>query len=470
MTQVGYAPGELTLRVDPGEARLAYPGLSGFVIRSNGQEVARCSPDGTCPPIAAPNGEQRTYDAFAANSVGTSRSSVRTVAWAYDAPGTPVIAQVAPVVTSGEGGVVSLTIEGIDPASTGTITVSSPAGETVQIPIRRNDTTVDVDRYRVGSNTASPISVTPSSRFDLPPGLGGSPSGPAATASGNGVGAPLSPLLTLTSSSAGDGTSTVTARATAGVNGDGSELRYGVVREGQRCTATAGGDTATFPGLSDGDEYAFDLCVESWFDDELYGRSVTTQSVRAQQTGKAPQGYTFAVDAAPEIGEGRADWIVRADPTSTERVPNRNRVEFSGLPSSVFGRDPVIQVRYVHEIWGTATSWATATPRAGSAPYQVQASWGVQTCVGGSDLVAVGDSSGDPSGGKAAVSFGNAGLRYFDASGAELAHTADSWAVPVGAKRVEGIAVSVSWSAQGWGLSTANATFSASCDPNIPIP
>jgi hypothetical protein len=208
------------------------------------------------------------------------------------------------------------------------------------------------------------------------------------------------------------------------------------------------------------------MCVESWFDGDVYGEATTTASVRAQQTGRAPQGYTFLVDAAPEVGGGRADWIVREQPTSTERVPNRNHVEFVGIPSSVFGRDPGIQVRYVHDIWGTATSWATVTPRAGSAPYQVQARWSVESCVGGSNLVTAGDSSSDAAGGKAAITFGNTGLRFFDASGAVLPHTADSWAVPVGAVRVEGIAVSVSWSAQGWGLSPADATFSASCDPN----
>ena len=43
VSQTAYANGSLTLRVDPGEARQAYPGLSGFVIRSNGQDVAECS-------------------------------------------------------------------------------------------------------------------------------------------------------------------------------------------------------------------------------------------------------------------------------------------------------------------------------------------------------------------------------------------------------------------------------------------
>jgi hypothetical protein len=470
VSQTGYADGSLTLRVDPGEARRAYPGLSGFVIRSNGQDVAQCDVDGFCPPIAAPNGERRTYDAFARNAVGTSRSSVRTVAWAYDAPGSPADVQVRPVVTSGEGGVVSLRIEGIDPESTGNLEITSPAGETVQVPVRGNDTGVEIPSYRVGSNSSSPITITPYSRFDLPPGLGGSPSGSAITVWGNGIGAPVGAALALSSASNGDGTSTVTARGTAQPGGDGSDLRFGIAREGDRCAPTEGGETATFSGLVDGDEYEFTLCVESWFDDEVYGRTTTTASVRAQQTGRAPEGYTFLVDAAPQIGGGRAEWIVREQPTSTERLPNRNRVEFAGLPSTVFGQDPGIQVRYVHEVWGTATSWASVTPRAGSAPYQVQASWAVAACVGGSDLVPTGDSSADAAGTRAAITFGNAGLRYFDAAGAVLPHTADTWAVPVGATRVEGITVSVSWSAQGWGLSPADTAFAASCDPGTGPP
>ena len=46
-----------------------------------------------------------------------------------------------------------------------------------------------------------------------------------------------------------------------------------------------------------------------------------------------------------------------------------------------------------------------------------------------------------------------------------LAHTADTWQVPRGAVRVEGIAVTVDWSAQGWGLAPVSTTFSATCDP-----
>ncbi|MEI3846304.1 MULTISPECIES: Ig-like domain-containing protein [unclassified Microbacterium] len=469
LVQTAYADETVTLRVDPGEARLAYPGLSGFVVRAAGQDAVRCSADGVCPPISAPNGEPRTYEARAVNAVGESRGSVRTVAWAYDAPLRPESVTAAPVVTGdGTGGVVSLAIEGIDTAETGSLEISSPAGEVIRVPVGPNQTRVDVRSYRVGSNTSSPVTVTPYSRFDLPPGLGGSASGAAATVQANGIGSPLSPQLTLSSASDGDGTSTVTARAAATANGDGSRLRYGIVQDGRRCTVLEDGETATFPGLADGEEYAFRMCVESWWDGTSFGRAEATATVRAHQSGRAPEGWTFVVDGRPDVSEQRADWVIRDEPTTTERLPNRNRAEFQGWGpgTSVFGRDPVIQVRYVHEFWGTATGWSTVRPRAGSAPYQVQATWQVDSCVGGSPLTASGRSSNAPDGSSAAFTFGNGGLRYFDAEGRPLAHEAGTWNVPVGAASVEGVAVTAAWDAQGWGLAPASTTFSGSCQPN----
>jgi hypothetical protein len=461
--QTAYGDGTVTLRVDPGEARLAYPALSGFIVRSNGQQVARCAPDGTCPDIAAPNGEQRAYDVVAVNSVGESRSAVRTVAWAYNAPGAPASVTVAPVVTSGEGGVVSLSISGIDGSQVGGVEITSPDGETARVPVSPGRDSVEVDSYRVGTNSRSPITITPYSRFSLPPGLGGSAAGASTTVWGNGIGAPRDPALTLSSASQGDGTSTVTARGAAGSGGDDSTVRYGIVREGQRCTPTADGQTATFTGLADGEEYRFTLCVDSWYDGRSYGSASTTTSVRAQQSGRAPQGWTFAVDARPNVGDGRAEWTIKAEPSSGERVPNRNRVELSGWPTGIFGRDPGIQVRYVHELWGTATSWSTVQPAAGSAPYQVQATWDAEgRCQGGGALAPRGTSTD----GKATFSFGNGSLVYYDKNGKVLAHTADTWDVPRGAVRVEGIRVTVGWAGSGWGLNDASATFAASCTPN----
>ncbi|WP_345801515.1 Ig-like domain-containing protein [Microbacterium sp. AZCO] len=467
IAQTAYANGTVTLRVDPGESRLAYPALTGFVVRSEGQEVSRCAADGSCQPIAAPNGEQRTYEAVAVNAVGESRGSVKTVAWAYNPPAAPSTITVRPVVTQGDGGVVSLSIAGVDTSQTGGIEIASPNGETSRVPVRPGQDRLDISSYRVGTNSSSPITVTPYSRFELPPGLTGTQSGSAVTVWSNGIGAPLDPVLTLSSDSNGDGTSTVTARGSAALNGDGSSLRYGIVRDGERCDTTADGATAVFTGLPDGEEYRFTLCVDSWYDGKSFGRVTASQSVRAVQSGKAPKGWTFQVDGSPNVAGNRAEWVIRSQPSSTENPPNRNHAELTGWPTTVFDRDPAIQVRYVHDWWGTATPWATVVPAAGSAPFQLQSTWWVPSCDGGGKLVARGDSSNTAKG-KPTVSFGNGNLTYYDKNGKVLPYTADTWDVPRGAVRVEGIRVTVSWSAQGWSLADATSTFGADCTPNSP--
>lgn len=466
--QSAYANGSLTLRVDPGDARQAYPALTGFVVRHGDAVVATCRPDGTCPAISAPNGEQREYEVRAVNKVGESKASVSTVAWAYDAPPAPSSVTAEPVITGGDGGLVALHISGIDPDQVGSLQIRSDTGESVEVRVSRRDTEVTVDRYDVGTNSLTPITVTPMSRFSLPPGFDGVASGSAVTVSANGIGRPLEPTLKLTAASNGDGTSTVTARGSARLNGDGSQLRYGFAPSGQPCTVSDDGASATMPPVADGQEYAYDLCVESWYQGASYGRSEATATVRAVQSATAPKGYTFVVDRKPVVDEAArsARWIIRDDPTSTVDAPPRfNEAVFEGLPSNVIGTDPGIRVAYRHTRWGTLSDWAPVTPRAGSAPYQVRADWSVTTCVGGSDLVTRGTSSKSPSGAGAAITFDPASLVYHDADGAVLAHTAGSWAVPAGAVRVDGIRVSVDWSALDWNLDKAAATFSATCTP-----
>ncbi|MDZ8274982.1 Ig-like domain-containing protein [Microbacterium aquimaris] len=470
VTQTAFADGSLTLRVDPGSARQAYPALTGFVVRSGGQEVARCGVDGTCPAISAPNGEQRAYEVRAVNAVGESRTGVGTTAWAYDPPPAPDAVTATPVATSsGEGGVVAVEITGISPAETGSLRLTSPSGDEVTVPVSRNQTRVSVREYRIGTNTASTLTVTPLSRFDVPPGLGGSASGSAVTVAANGIGAPQNAQLTLVATNNGDGTATIVATGAATVNGQGSTLRYDIVEAGRFCRPDDDGARAEFE-VRDGEEYAYEMCVESRYDGRDYGEVVVTRTVYAVQDDAAPRGYTFVVDARPDVTSTRAEWRIRQAPASDEDPPRFNDPEFNGYPTSVFGRDPGIDVRYVHDWHGATTGWADVTARAGSAPYQVQATWSASSCVGGGTLQTTGSSSTAPNGGAAAITFGNGSLRYFDADGTRLSHTAGTWEVPVGAAYVEGISVTVDWSAQGWGLQNAQTTFAATCQPGDTAP
>ena len=127
-----------------------------------------------------------------------------------------------------------------------------------------------------------------------------------------------------------------------------------------------------------------------------------------------------------------------------------------------------MRVRYVHPSWGPTTDWAPVTPAPGSAPYQVRASWKVAACIAGTPLAAAGQSSLDPAGGQAAFTFSTDGVRYFDAAGGRLAVDPATGFVPVGAVRVDGIGVTVDWSAQQWGLAPASSSFGGDCIPDPP--
>lgn len=466
VAQSAFADGRLTLRVDPGAAQTSYPAVTGFEIRQGGAVVTTCTPQGVCPEIAAPNGEQREYEAVAVNGVGPSRQSVRTTAWAYDAPAAPAKASFAPIPVGPGGGSVSLRIEGVDAQDASALQISSPAGETITVAVPLGAATIDVPSFRVGSNRATSVTITPVSRFEAPPGFAG-PSIGSLTISANGVGAPSSPVLDLSAVNTGEGKVTVSASGSATTGGDGSQLRYGIVPEGSACTVSAGGDRAEFAGLDDGRDYQYILCVESFVGDTSFGRVETTGVVRAVQRGDAPQGFTFIVDATPDVftgstrASGGAAWTIKAQPTSAEVPPNNNTAVFSGFPSSQYGSSPGIRVRYEHRFGWWQTAWADVTAAPGHAPYQVRASWQLGTCSGGQYL----EASSESTNGQATITFGTSGLTYYDAAGAVLAKGSDPRIVPDDAVRVEGMAVTVSWPRADWGLNGASQTLTTSCTP-----
>ncbi|MDQ1172736.1 hypothetical protein QE430_001043 [Microbacterium testaceum] len=463
--QTAYADGSLTLRVDAGEARRAYPALSGFVVRYGGDIVARCAPDGSCPAISAPNGEQREYVVTAINSVGESRGAVRTTAWSYDAPGRPSGGDFAPVSNGGEGGVADLTIRGIDSAETGTLEVKSAAGETKTVSIGRNQDTVSLKGFGVGSNSSTQISVTPISRFTVPPGLGGSQTGQTLTFTAHGVGKPQQLALTLTSKPTGNGKVTIVAEGSASKNGDDSELRYGFTLNGS-CKTSGTQARAEFPNQDDGETYTVRMCVDSVYDGTVFGSDATEKSIDATQDSAAPQGYTFRVDSRPAVNGDKATWTI-SDIQEGDKPPRNNRVVYEdwGPGSDVFGRDPGIGVFFQHNLWGTRSNRGVVEAAAGSAPYQVRASARIGSCVAGNPLTVRGDTTNDA--GRTTVDI--SGVRYFDKNDRPIA-TTDPSIVPNGATRVENAKIAVHWGDQGWNLDPATLVTGGGCDPGKSSP
>ncbi|WP_150953137.1 Ig-like domain-containing protein [Microbacterium testaceum] len=467
--QTAFGDGTVTLRVDPGEARRAYPGISGFVVRSNGAEVARCGADGSCPPISAPNGEQREYVVTAVNSVGESRGAVRTSGWAYRAPKQPGALTFVPSQTNGEGNVADLTITGVDGAETGTLEISSPVGDKIQVNVGRNQDTVQVRRFLVGSNNATSITVRPISRFSTPPGLGGSTNGGELIGTAHGVGVAQNLTLNLTSRSTGNQQSTVIAEGSAQPNGADVELRYDIVEGWSRCQPGSGSSREEFPNKNDGESYDFTMCVETFFNGQSYGAVSTKQSLNVSQDNAAPSGYTFTVDPKAVVKGDEARWYFDKDIKAGSTPPRNNELKYENWApgSQVFDRDPNILVYFQHKVWGTQSERGLVKPASGSAPYQVQASWKVSSCEAGGTLRAEGSSSN----GKAALSLDYDGVVYKDKSGAKLPTTeGNPRLVPAGAVTVENIGVTVDWSAQGWNLDKATAKLSGACQPGTSAP
>jgi len=465
--QTAYGDGTVTLRVDPGDARMAYPALSGFTVRYNGQVVGQCGPDGSCAPISAPNGEQREYVVTAVNSVGESSGSARTTAWAYNAPKRPDGADWNAVRTGdGQGNYIDITINGVDGSQTGTLEIASAAGETRRVSVRQNDQTVQVNGFRVGSNAGTNITVTPISRFSVPPGLGGAANGQQLVFSAHGVGVAQNLNLALTSRSTGNQQSTVIADGTAQANGDDVELRYDIAEGWSPCRPGSGSSHEEFPNKNDGDSYDYTLCVETFFRGQSYGAVSVKQSINVAQDTSAPKGYTFSVNPRANVDGNTARWYFDRTIGQGSAPPRNNTVKYEnwGPGSSVFDRDPNILVYFQHQIWGTQSQRGLVTPASGSAPYQVQASWDVKQggCVAGGTLTATGSSSND----KGKVAFDYANVQYLDKNNLPLAKDAqDSRKVPAGAVKVLNIGVTVSWP-DGWNLQNATDTFDDTCTAN----
>ena len=282
--------------------------------------------------------------------------------------------------------------------------ISSPAGETVRIPIRRNDTSIDLPPYRVGlEHVDSPITVTPFSRFDAAAGprrqrVRGSARRSRATASARRARRRSS----LSSASNGDGTSTVTAPRLGRIRrrrvrhcGTASSARASA------CTPTADGGDRDLPRAprrrrvlvhavrrvlvrrrrrSGRRPTHADACAPS----RPAGPRRGTPSSSMPRRTSATDGRSGSSAHEPDVDRARSQ-------------PQPRRVRRLGADASIFDRDPGDPGALRARDLGDGDLVGDRHPRAGQRALPgAGAAGSVQTCVGGSDLVAVGDSSNDP--------------------------------------------------------------------------
>ncbi len=429
VAQTSFADGSLTLRVDPGEARLAYPALTGFVIRSDGADVAQCAARRHVPGHRGPERRAAHVRGVRRQRRRRVRSGVSTIAWAYDSPAGPRGVEGAPSSPTARAGSCSLVVDGIDAAETGTSRSRAPpvrpsgcrcAGQTrVEVP-----STVSGRTPRPRSRSRRTPASTCRRASAAARRRGADDLGQRHRRAGQ-------PGADPTSASNGDGTSTVTARGCAHRRRR-SPLRYGIVREGRACSTAAGGATATFTGPATV-RSTRSPCARSRGSTGFVRCDTTTATVRAAQEDTAPRGYTFVVDPPPPLGAacGMGDpgrpAVRRAgaqpQPRRVRRTAERDlrsRPRRAGaLRARALGHRDAVVGRH-------SASRQRPVPGAGALARAVLRRR--------SDLVPAGDSSTDAAGGKAAITFGNASLRYYDDAGAQLPHTADTWAVPVGGR------------------------------------
>ena len=435
--QSGYTADSVQLRVRPGEARSSYPEITDYVVRQAGKVVAHCDTAGVCESISAPLGEIRTYDVTSHSAVGESSSSVSVQAWAYLAPNAPKQVSATPVVTSdGSGGVVSLTVSGIDTVRTGSLRITTSSGVKQTVDPQGNDTVV-VDRLEI-PNHATSITVTPVSSWDVPPDLEGSTAGEAVTVTASGIGKPTGLSLTLASSESSGATAVITAKGAASTNGDGSVLRYGFSQAAKACNPTETSANAQF-SVPAGETYTFTMCVASLFNGVTYGSDSVTQQVNAVQLPDAPSGYVYTVNNTVQGTDTHPKWLVTDTPVSAEQPPNNMVAKFDKPDGFGTNFADNYRVRYCHTSWtDVCGDWGKVGADPHGAPFPVQATVGVTACTPGSELQLASATTMDL--GDVNYYFGR--LEY-EVDGAWVTPT--DTVVPEGATAYRNVGVTVSW-------------------------
>ena len=473
ITQVGYGSGSLTLQVSPGAAQLSSPGVTGFRVSSDALAAPiTCDASGACPAISAANGAKAVYSVVALNEVGASADARQTTAWAYAPPAAPKAATATPTVTDGAGQSVDLSITGVDAAATASLLIQSANASDLIVPV--GDSAQVTTAFAIGTNTSSEISITPMTRFEVPPGApttpdGGSTTGGKLTLMGNGIGAPVALTFTAEVKLLDFATSDVTVTASAQPGGTGATVLYSIITTDEQCDPASAtmSPTRTFKKLAGNRTYQFAACAYSVGpgNTPMYGKAEAAwQTVQVKTGDDAPQGYTYTVAPDGIRNGNKISWMIASLDGPT---PEGYTAVYTPQTTTVMGADPGITVQWRSDALGNLTQpGKVAADKQSPAPYQVFATWELGCTVGGTVTAKLGSKDGGA--GAGTVTLGTfADIRFLDDKGKVVPVITDG-VVPDKAVKAESITVTVDRTAPGWNLNASTISdLSTPCAPPV---
>lgn len=455
VTQVAYDDGRIQLAVDPGDARSAFPALTGFeIVRDGGKEiVATCGATGACTVIRTnQNLDHHQYTAYAVNSEGRSLTAPSVEAWSYALPtlGRVTVDPVYdPAITSRTTGAVRITITGSEQDVTA-YDLNQGSGTLA----RSGDSTTATLAYPVGKLDLTITPVTSSGPPDA--------QGPTATDAANSSSITVagSPAVTANGTASSGETSVTLSGAAIDANRSARPTQavyYAYRSAAPTCAVDAsggnpvvsGGDavvsnTTTVSGLDSNLSYQVGACLSNG-----YGFAMTQpRSAFTAKQPVTPSSITYTVEARVD-GNGYntdGDYTIVVDeaaaqsqdrlftPVWTNYDPNRNQ-------ATITGSDPQISVKYCAIYNADYCSAPIAvTPVDNAAAYQMQVDGqsGV-SCVAGSPLRVTASGIGS----LGAVSILSA--TFYDGSGTELTGIDPNGTIPNSVHDVRNVKAIVTW-------------------------
>ncbi|MFC4242449.1 Ig-like domain-containing protein [Gryllotalpicola reticulitermitis] len=401
VAQVAYTGNSVTLAVTPGNSGSAYPAVTGYQIYLDGKKSVTCGIDGACPPVTGlSNGAKHTFQAFAVNAVGQSKSGPSTTGWAF---AQPVISGVTttPVydanITSAGTGAFDLTIPNSDSSASGYRVDWGGNSQSVQATSGKSV----VVRLYAPAATPTTVTVTPISQFSPPPGdqIGAQPVSSTVTTAGSpslsasNLGFPTTDSsITITGSVAGGSNGSTksgsylfvasTTNAPDCGNSGGSSLSYSSPSDGAVSTST------TISGLKQFETYTVYACYTNQYGvvQKVLNSAVT---VWDQSNAPTPSGCSYDITSQ---GTGLPDYEYNGSPScSSGAQKGPYALNISGN-TDVWGAPPALTAQYCYpgSQYCGQTQQSFSNP---DAPYQMRVTSVAPVC--SADMLTMNITGGD---------------------------------------------------------------------------